>query len=451
METALPTFDPSPNAGTPGARWEKYVNRLKNLITALDIKNAERQKALLLHYVGEETNNIFGTLTVSEPADGETVFDTAVNAITSYLKPKRNIAYEEYLFRQAKQEKGETIMVYCTRLKQLAKTCEFTNTDREIKSQIIQNCQSTKLRRKALTDSTIMLQALLNLGKTMELTDSQAASLEKQQREVVRKVNSTVRGRTNGTRQWNSGKGTRDPTPSSSKKCRNCGGSYPHQGGKTGCPAYGKECRSCGKLNHFKTVCKSAGEAKMKGFRPPKPSGRRHDIRNLSDSSDEEEYNIFRINMHNPRHDEAKHPVFNVKINGTWLSVIADSGSSINILDEVHYRKLKQTPDLQDAKIKIYPYNSHSHLPALGKLVASFETENAMPRKMYREGTSGEGTSGEGTSGERTSGRGLLEEVRERKEMLCYRMSLCCQKGLNGFEAEEEEEEEEFDDDILVL
>ena len=114
---------------------------------------------------------------------------------------------------------------------------------------------------------------------------------------------------------------------------------------------------------------------------------------------------------------------------------------------EVHYRKLKQTPDLQDAKIKIYPYNSHNHLPALGKLVASFETENAMPRKTYREGTSGEGTSGEGTSGERTSGRGLLEEVRERKEMLRYRMSLCRQKGLNGFEAEEEE----FDDDVLVL
>ena len=41
----------------------------------------------------------------------------------------------------------------------------------------------------------------------------------------------------------------------------------------------------------------------------------------------------------------------------------------------------------------------------------------------------------------------LLEEVRERKEMLRYRiMSLCRQKGLNGFEAEEEE----FDDDVLV-
>ena len=183
MATALrpfPSFDPSPDAGAPGPRWEKYVARFKNLITALDINNAERQKALLLHYVGEETSDIFDTLTVSEPADGETVFDTAVNAITSYLKPKQSIAYEEYLFRQAKQDQGETIIAYCTRLKQLAKTCEFTDTDREIKSQIIQNCRSTKLRRKALTNSTITLQALLDLGKTMELTDSQATSLEKQ-------------------------------------------------------------------------------------------------------------------------------------------------------------------------------------------------------------------------------------------------------------------------------
>ena len=151
------------------------------------INNAERQKALLLHYVGEETNDIFDTLTVSEPADGETVFDTAVNTITSYLKPKRSIAYEEYLFPQAKQDQGETIIAYSTRLKQLAKTCEFTDTDREIKSQIIQNCRSTKLRRKALTNSTIRLQALLDLGKTMELTDSQATSSEKKTGEV-RKV-----------------------------------------------------------------------------------------------------------------------------------------------------------------------------------------------------------------------------------------------------------------------
>ena len=111
----------------------------------------------------------------------------------------------------------------------------------------------------------------------------------------------------------------------------------------------------------------------MKGFRPPKPSGRRQDIRNLSNSSDEEKYNIFRVNAHKPRHDEPNQPVFNVKINGTWLSVIADSGSRINILDEVHYRKLKRTPDLQDAKdISLQLAQSSTR-----KFVPSVDTENA--------------------------------------------------------------------------
>ena len=63
---------------------------------------------------------------------------------------------------------------------------------------------------------------------------------------------------------------------------------------------------------------------------------------------------IFRVNKHKPRHNEAKHPVFNVKINEAWLSLIDGSGSSIDILDEVHYIKLKRIPDLQDTKVKIY-------------------------------------------------------------------------------------------------
>ena len=280
------------------------------------------------------------------------MFNTAVNAITSDLKAKRNIAYEEYLFHKAKQEKGDN------------------NGILHPTQAISKNMRVHRYRPRDQVTNYPELPINKTASKSIDQLNDNAGSPTKPRknhgayRQPSHKFGkTTARGgqkiQQQSTRlnkwNWNSGKGMRDPTPSSSQKCRNCSDSYPHQGGKTGCPAYGKECRSCGKLNHFKTVCKSAGEAKMKGFRPPKPSGRRHDIRNLSDSSDEEEYNIFRINMHNPRHDEAKYPVFNVKINGTWLSVIADSGSSIDILDEVHYRKLKQTPDLQDAKVKIYP------------------------------------------------------------------------------------------------
>ena len=68
--------------------------------------------------------------------------------------------FEIYAFRQAKQNSGETMNSYHSRLRQLAATCEFNDVDKEIKSQI-QLCTSQRLRGKALRDSTMTLQTLL--------------------------------------------------------------------------------------------------------------------------------------------------------------------------------------------------------------------------------------------------------------------------------------------------
>ena len=81
----------------------------------------------------------------------------AIDALTSYFTPKKNVAYEEYLFRQAKQDPEEKFMAYYTRLKQLSETCEFADADREMKRQIIQHCTSTRLRWKALNEPATTL------------------------------------------------------------------------------------------------------------------------------------------------------------------------------------------------------------------------------------------------------------------------------------------------------
>ena len=36
--------------------WRKYMSRFENLLLAMNITNAIRKKAMLLHYVGEEVN-----------------------------------------------------------------------------------------------------------------------------------------------------------------------------------------------------------------------------------------------------------------------------------------------------------------------------------------------------------------------------------------------------------
>ena len=84
MATAInlptfPEFELQPRDRAP-TRFEKYVKRLNNMFTAMGITHASRKKAMLLHYVGEETCDVFETLTVPEPTDESDEYRTAVNA-----------------------------------------------------------------------------------------------------------------------------------------------------------------------------------------------------------------------------------------------------------------------------------------------------------------------------------------------------------------------------------
>ena len=54
MAEALPQFPPfdiSDEPGVKGPRWKKYITRFKKLMVAMNITDAAKQRALLLHYV----------------------------------------------------------------------------------------------------------------------------------------------------------------------------------------------------------------------------------------------------------------------------------------------------------------------------------------------------------------------------------------------------------------
>ena len=65
----FPEFDLQPRDTVP-VRFKKYVKRLDNMFTAMNITRASQKKAMLLHYVGEETCDVFEIITVPEPPEG---------------------------------------------------------------------------------------------------------------------------------------------------------------------------------------------------------------------------------------------------------------------------------------------------------------------------------------------------------------------------------------------
>lgn len=211
---------------------------------------------LLLTYVDEATNDIFGIL----PNNGND-YATAV-ASSERFDPARNKDMEIYDFPQIVQTSGETRHEFHRRLKEKANTCEFNNEEAEIRTQILHKTSDSRLRRKALREE-MNLEALLKYGLALEKSDLHNKLLEEGQRSSNSHQTNFVREKAAKQRKTAYGYGENNNRHSlrrisTAQRCRNCGGSYPHLGGKFSCPAAGKKCYNCEKIGHFSKHCLSA-------------------------------------------------------------------------------------------------------------------------------------------------------------------------------------------------
>ena len=272
----FPPFDIDLDKSINGPRWDRWIGRLENLFVAMEIvdpSDDDRKRALLLHYCGERVYDIY----IAEKGTSGNSYSDVKKVLHDYFKPQKNTQMEIYKFRTCRQDFGQSVDEYVTELRTvetkflelamslldfspriplgtfsilltLSKDCEFADNDKEILSQLIQNCRSNQLRRRALREPEKGLEDIIKLGRAMERSDSQAQAMERSEGGASVSANAVYnsqnRGRGQGRPAFRSrsnfrgrGRGQsqfsrRDPT---SKKCWNCGGNFLHKFGP--CPA----------------------------------------------------------------------------------------------------------------------------------------------------------------------------------------------------------------------
>ena len=293
----------------------------------------------------------------------DNVYIATKRALDNHFNPQRNTEFEKYTFKTSKQQQGETIDAYHARLRSLAKYCDFSSVDSEIKSHIIQTCTSSRLRRRGLTNKDITLQELVDLARSMEIAERQVRSIEQRSdadipvgSPTVAAIQSTTVNHRNTTNQ----------PGMSFQTCNNCQKRFPHAGGRMSCPAWGKTCHQCGKPNHFANSCRSAPaitqnsaqQSKNPGnrphrksdiqYRPPSQTYTQHQTRRVRqirddvidepDDSDTDDVDgqIYTIGKR-PR---TKQPRVKLTVNNTKMAFMIDSGASVNIMDQYSFSQL---------------------------------------------------------------------------------------------------------------
>lgn len=403
MDRHFSSFAAKEDIGNVGSRWERWLKRFDIFLRATKTTNDEQKKFMLLHYMGEDAYDIYDSLP-GKPQ--EETYTSVSEALTNHFKGSINTDFEIFTFRQAVQGPSETIEAYYERLLKLSKNCEFSDLDKEIKSQIICHTSDKRLRKFALRESPT-LETLLKQAKGYQATDSQALQMEGSKPSIPEEtINRTFHSKSKFTQsnrprlKHQPGLGSQQPSGSVSPRasgsnqarltgqnnryrpttqdcqeaqsalCYFCGRSWPHAGGRLKCPAYGKSCVSCGKRGHFANVCNSSTGAHTRSNGHTAQTNQLLTSEVGPDSTSTSDGEIFTVSV-NSISRNSNTPKVVVMVNGKNLPFTLDTGASVNIISSETLKKSAIEHKLSQTRTNIYSYGTTTSLPIAGCFEAS--------------------------------------------------------------------------------
>jgi len=410
MATALPApslapFDLDLDRSNVGYRWKEWVERFENYLVAMNINDDKRQKALLLLYGGDEIFKLSKTLDMTpRPAAGqgaaavpaETQFAAAKRVLTEHFHPKANAQFNRLAFRQANQQKDESLDQFYARVKNLSEGCEHTDNDAEIRTQLMCGTSSTSFRKLILQEPTLSLEQLLTKGRAQEKADIQLPIFDRQngsssstQTNALRSNSRSGNNNNNGARPKQGNRRNRDRSrgdkrdnrnhhknSSSDKSCPYCGGQY-HSDGLSSCPARGKKCNHCKNRDHFESQCRvKKEEEKKKKSQAPKRNVRFTTSRNQDDSSsDDDDHYTFATSA-----PKECCPSSSIIINNNKKEkFLLDSGSTSTLIGRDDFNRLENVK-LKPTNRKIYPFGQKTPLELDGYFVAQLSIPDSKKR-----------------------------------------------------------------------
>ena len=159
---------------------DRWIARLEIYFQVAQVKDPNLKLATFLHLGGESIIDLYQE-NIHDKLDHESkdTYKEMLQALRDMINAATNMDYERYLFRECKQMEMQ-IMPWYQKLRRLAQTCNFTNAEDEIRSQVILGTSNNHIRKKGLM-TQCTLQELLQFGHSAETVDQQIHKMQASQ------------------------------------------------------------------------------------------------------------------------------------------------------------------------------------------------------------------------------------------------------------------------------
>ncbi|XP_019747606.1 uncharacterized protein LOC109528957 [Hippocampus comes] len=98
--------------------------------------------------------------------------DAILDALETYFKPARNIIFERFVFGTCKQDEGEPIDSFITKLREKAASCEYGQLKEElIRDRLVLGVSDENVRRRLLRQKDLTLASAIEICRAAEMTD----------------------------------------------------------------------------------------------------------------------------------------------------------------------------------------------------------------------------------------------------------------------------------------
>lgn len=331
--------------------WTQYAERLEQYFAANEIKDAKKQRAILLSVCGSKTYGLIRDL-LQPQKPGDVELTEILEKLENHFSPKPSVIVERFKFHSRSRLEGENVAEFVAGLRRLSEHCKFgTTLEDMLRDRLVCGISDDRIQRRLLGERELTFEKAVEIATATEMASRNVLDL----------------GGKTPSSDNNVNKVEEEIAPSKfqpKRECYRCGGNHD----PSSCKYKNEVCYNCQKQGHMAKVCKGKKKPQKQGRHGGRPDGK-HRTHFVEDDQDDV-YAMYHLSG-----DRKKSFKVDLELCGRTNTMEIDTGASKTILNEATYGRLRDAlGPLQTTKAALSTYTGE-RIPVLGAVMVPVEYE----------------------------------------------------------------------------